>query len=148
MIDGDDNIEGLDELDSYLDGVKDRVGDYVASSLFSISELMKTTAVMLCPVALEDGGRLRQSIETFVDIGHESSEGGIGTSVHYAAYNEFGTGLRGSQDSGGYPEPDGLTYNLSWPGMAAQPFLRPALYDNEQDIIQSIVDGVVHGVQP
>ncbi len=41
----------------------------------------------------------------------------------YAAYVEFGTGVRGSKSPGAGPYP----YNPGWPGMAAQPYLRPAL---------------------
>lgn len=43
--------------------------------------------------------------------------------IHYAGYVEFGTGIAGSSSPGSGPYP----YNDSWPGMVAQPYLRPAL---------------------
>ncbi len=43
--------------------------------------------------------------------------------IHYAGYVEFGTGIAGSSSPGAGPYP----YNDSWPGMVAQPYLRPAL---------------------
>jgi hypothetical protein len=44
------------------------------------------------------------------------------TSPH-AAYVEFGTGQRGAASAGAGNGP----YSETWPGMPAQPYLRPAL---------------------
>ncbi len=41
----------------------------------------------------------------------------------YSVYVEMGTGIRGAQSPGAGPYP----YSPTWPGMAAQPYLRPAL---------------------
>ena len=141
------DVEGLDELNAYLDGLPDRILEGVTATGQAIAEMMKGTAVMLCPVAQEDGGRLRQSIESFVEVAPESMEAGAGTSVEYGGFVEYGTGLRGASDSGGYPLPAGISYNMSWLGMMAQPYLRPSLYDNEAEILESITSGVVVGVQ-
>jgi len=43
--------------------------------------------------------------------------------MFYAGYVEFGTGRRGAASPGAGPFP----YRQSWPGMAAQPYCRPAL---------------------
>jgi HK97 gp10 family phage protein len=40
----------------------------------------------------------------------------------YSQYVEFGTGIRGAASPGAGDGP----YNPNWPGMVAQPFLRPA----------------------
>ena len=50
--------------------------------------------------------------------------------VNYAAFNEFGTGIRGASSAGAGP----YAYNMEWPGMVAIPFMRPAL-DNSRDRI-------------
>ena len=135
------------QLYDYLDGMPEKVKDNVAASMQAIAELMKGTAVMRCPVALEEGGRLRGSLESFVEAEPEKITGGVGTSVEYGGFVEFGTGLRGQQNPGRYKEPEGIVRNQSWPGMAAQPYLRPALYDNEVIIRESIATGVIQGVQ-
>jgi hypothetical protein len=49
----------------------------------------------------------------------------------YAVYVEFGTGQRGAGEApvGGGPKaelPDGASYNMDWPGMAAIPHMHPA----------------------
>jgi hypothetical protein len=49
--------------------------------------------------------------------------GYVSYTAKHAAYNEFGTGRRGEASPGAGPYP----YNPNWPGMAAIPFIRPAL---------------------
>ena len=55
------------------------------------------------------------------------------TSDH-AAFVEFGTGQRGAASPGAGDVP----YNPSWPGMAAQPYLRPA-YDLHRNEAEGVV---------
>lgn len=63
-----------------------------------------------CPV---DTGRLRSSINPFVDA--DGLGGGVGTNVHYAPHVEYGT-IK----------------------MDAQPYLRPAAREEQDDIIAEI----------
>lgn len=66
----------------------------------------------------------------------------IGTKVNgiitytaaHAAYNEFGTGRRGQASPGAGP----YSYRQDWPGMAAIPFLRPALDAGRSEIISAV----------
>lgn len=51
----------------------------------------------------------------------------------HAGYVEFGTGIRGSASPGAGDGP----YDPNWPGMPAQPYLRPAL-DNPRGEVQGI----------
>ena len=57
----------------------------------------------------------------------------------HAGYVEFGTGIRGSESAGAGPYP----YDPNWPGMAAQPYLRPAFDEvkpQSRDIMASEVE--------
>lgn len=49
---------------------------------------------------------------------------GMQYTAGHAAYVEYGTGIRGSSSAGA----GDVSYSSSWPGMPAQPFVRPA-YD-------------------
>jgi HK97 gp10 family phage protein len=51
----------------------------------------------------------------------------------HAAFVEFGTGIRGAESPSHGPGP----YDPNWPGMAAQPYLRPGL-DNARPFIVEI----------
>lgn len=59
--------------------------------------------------------------------------------MKYASYVEFGTGRRGEVTNKNTDV--SVSYRQDWSGMAAQPYLYPALKDN-QDLIQKkfIVD--------
>jgi HK97 gp10 family phage protein len=76
-------------------------------------------------------GRLKASIK------HERlaiKTHAVVANTHYASFVEFGTGQRGSAS----PQPDGLPPDYvhgSVPGMAAQPYLRPALIE-VRDLLQ------------
>lgn len=52
----------------------------------------------------------------------------------HCVYVEFGTGRRGAESAGAGPGP----YNPNWPGMPAQPYLRPA-YDAHRGEAVSVV---------
>lgn len=59
----------------------------------------------------------------------------------YAPYVEFGTGHRGGESYKPYlPEEEGPAYATYWPGMRAQPFLRPAVADNLQILVAKLED--------
>lgn len=70
-----------------------------------------------------DTGELKASGSTRVEWVGTKVTGYITYGAYYAAYVEFGTGRRGAASAGAGPYP----YKASWPGMAAQPYMRPAL---------------------
>lgn len=82
-------------------------------------------AQALCPV---DTGALRDSGRVEVTQTDRTAIANVVFDEPYAAYVEFGTGIRGAASAGAGPYP----YDPEWPGMRAQPFLRPAL-DNSRD---------------
>lgn len=70
-----------------------------------------------------DTGALKASVATSVEWVGKRVTGYVTYGAYYAAYVEFGTGRRGSSSAGAGPYP----YNQNWPGMVAQPYVRPAL---------------------
>jgi len=70
-----------------------------------------------------DTGRLLMSIRPEVEIVGQRVTGYVVAGMEYAAYVEFGTGARGAGSAGAGP----FNYRMDWPGMSAQPYLRPAL---------------------
>lgn len=92
--------------------------------------VVKEEAQSLCPV---DTGALRESIreEDITDNGKQI-RGPVSVNMPYAAYVEFGTGARGAGSAGAGP----FAYTMSWPGMPAQPYLRPALDATRRQVLE------------
>lgn len=68
-------------------------------------------------------GRLKNSIES----GRDEDGAFVKTNVEYAGFVEFGTGTRGAATDPG-PTPPWYQHGAK-AGMAAQPFLRPAVHE-------------------
>lgn len=91
--------------------------------------------------APKDTGELRRSISSKV----ENGEGVVFTPLEYAPYVEFGTGL--FAENGGrtdvpwsYQDDSGEWHSTS--GQHPQPFMRPALDENREEIIRIIKEGI------
>ncbi len=117
------------------------------------TQLVHGQAKALAPV---DKGQLAGSIHMQVKDTGKAVEGRVYTNVEYAAYVEFGTGIKGN---GTYPyqvEGLNLTYkDKGWAyydedkgewiytkGQKAQPYMYPALKENERTIKQMFKNGV------
>jgi HK97 gp10 family phage protein len=80
-----------------------------------------------------DTGELRESGHVVIERAGSSVRGVVIFDSPHAAFVEFGTGIRGMESPGAGPGP----YNPSWPGMTAQPYVRPAL-DTSRPAIKQI----------
>lgn len=89
---------------------------------------VKAEALSIVPV---DTGALRDSIKHTVDWEAHKVNGYIEAGMPYAAYVEFGTGQRGAASPGAGP----YAYSETWPGMPAQPYLRPSLDTARPEIL-------------
>ena len=94
--------------------------------------LVENQAKENCPV---DTGELRMSITHYV----EGDTGVVGTNKQYAPYVEYGTGL--FAENGGredvpwrYKDDKGKWHSTS--GQEPQPFMRPALDENREEILR------------
>lgn len=103
-----------------------------ASSRMVLAEAQANVAV--------DTGELRESgrIIPAQQVRNTVSGSVVFTSGH-AGFVEFGTGIRGSASPGAAKETPGFhwPYSPTWPGMPAQPYLRPAL-----DIVRETIKGL------
>jgi HK97 gp10 family phage protein len=129
------NIIGLDKL---LNKLSELGGDVVGTLEKSVGKnvkLVQRDAKYLCPVDLGD---LRNSINTKTEVSSTGVKGIVYTNSDHAAYQEFGTGQRGSA-SPSPPKADiDLEYREDWAGIEAQPFLYPALKNQEDKVVERI----------
>lgn len=108
---------GRDSLGRF---VEQRITPGIRSGLQQWLGLVKTEAQVLCPV---DTGELINSIDTTpIEETEKTIRGSVQATAGHAGYVEYGTGQRGAASEGRGPYP----YNPDWPGMPAQPYLRPA----------------------
>ena len=93
--------------------------------------------------APKGSGDLRRSITSKV----ENNEGVVFTPLFYAPYVEYGTGL--FAENGGrtdvpwwYKDDEGEWHSTS--GMKPHPYMRPALYENREEILRIIKEGLTN----
>ena len=124
----DVKVENLDGVIDALDGLVS--DENMAEALAKACALVERTAKEKAP---KGTGELRRSIASRV----EKDYGVVFTPLFYAPYVEYGTGL--FAEEGGrkdvpwhYQDDEGEWHSTN--GMKPQPFLRPALYENREQI--------------
>lgn len=110
--------------------VANKITPGVRASVEASAEYVLDQAKQLVPV---DTGELRDSGTTRIADTDKSVVGTVEFTADHAGYIEYGTGVRGAEG----PMPGPYPYNESWPGMEAQPYLRPAM-DSARDVIREI----------
>ena len=132
-----DNIkfEGLEEVVESIEKLADQAS--IEAALMKACAIVERAAKQKAP---KDTGALRRSITSKV----ENLEGVVFTPLEYAPYVEFGTGLfaeeGGRQDvPWHYQDDEGNWHSTS--GMHPQPFLRPALNENREQILRILREG-------
>lgn len=130
--------------------------DGVLKSLESLQDVDKLTAAMgrACAIveraakenAPKGTGELRRSITSEVVSNSGEIQGIVFTPLEYAPYVEFGTGLFAEGGNGrkdvpwNYQDDKGEWHSTS--GMKPQPFMRPALEENREEILRLLREGV------
>lgn len=130
----------LDRLFRKLDSLGGNMQESLKRGVHQATKLVQGDAKLLAPVAEIDGGRLENSIQGEVHEEDGQIIGKVSTNVEYAHYVEFGTGQRG--EASNYPGDVDLSYRQDWAGMAAQPYLYPAIKQNEKEIKEIIAESV------
>ena len=135
----DIRLEGLEEVLGALDDLADT--SKLDAALGKACALVERSAKQKAP---KDTGNLRRSITSKV----EGTEGVVYTPLEYAPYVEYGTGL--FAESGGrqdvpwnYQDDEGNWHSTS--GMKPQPYMRPALNENKEEILRIIKEGLIGG---
>lgn len=132
-----ENLDGvMRALDSLgdIDGLKESIGKACA--------LVEKSAKQKAP---KDTGELRRSITSKVEINDGEVQGVVYTPLEYAPYVEFGTGL--FAEKGGrldvpwnYQDDKGEWHRTS--GQKPQPFMRPALEENREEIARILKEAL------
>lgn len=129
-------IQGLDRLLDSLDDIADP--QKLNLAIGRACALVERSAKQKAP---KDTGELRRSISSKVEDG----VGIIFTPLEYAPYVEYGTGL--FAENGGrsdvpwsYQDDSGEWHTTS--GQKPQPFMRPALDENREQILRIIKEGI------
>lgn len=125
-------IEGMKDLRESMDKISDVDLTKVVSKW---TEYVRGEAIDLCPV---DTGELQQSIHSDVESRDGDVTGIIYTNKEYAPYVEFGTGKRGEATSDNTSPDVHVEYSQDINGQAAQPFMYPALNNNQTRILRGI----------
>ncbi len=99
--------------------VANRITPAAVEGVTAWANLVLHRAQELVPVRT---GELRDSGRVDVVVDGKKAVGRVVFDAGHAGYVEYGTGLRGSSSSGAGP----YAYSSTWPGMPAQPYLRPA----------------------
>lgn len=131
-------IRGLDSLMRKLDSIGGNSRRALRVGIHKGVKYVQGEAKLLCPVG--DSGRLRNSIEGEVEERQGAIVGRISTNVEYAPYVEFGTGQRGEASPSPPKSDKDLNYRQDWVGMDAQPFLYPAIKQNEDTVRKMAAD--------
>lgn len=130
-------VEGLDKILAKLEKTGDEAT--INQTLGKACALVERSAKEKAP---KGSGELRRSITSKV----ENHQGIIFTPLEYAPYVEFGTGLFAEDGNGRkdvpwhYQDDKGEWHSTS--GMKPQPFMRPALDENRDEIIRIIKEGI------
>ena len=136
-------IEGIEALEKQLEGLvsTENLTDAVNKACLVVEGAARAKAP-------KKTGDLKRSIESEVTVEGSNVIGYVGTPLEYAPYIEYGTGL--FAENGGrtnvpwrYQDDEGEWHTTS--GMKPQPFLRPALKENEDKIMDIIKEAIING---
>ena len=135
-------IEGLDNITENLDSCLDDAK--MKQALKKACLLVERSAKQKAP---KGDGELRRSITSEVKDNGGDLYGVVFTPLEYAPYVEYGTGLfaekGGRQDvPWNYQDDKGQWHSTS--GMKPQPYLRPALNENRENIKRLLKEGVLN----
>lgn len=125
---------GLDDVIDLIDGLVDT--QKLEKGMAKAVLLVEREAKMKAP---RDTGDLARSITSKVETSGGEVEGTVFTPLYYAPYVEYGTGLFAEDGNGrkdvpwNYQDDEGNWHSTS--GQKPQPFMRPALDENREQIL-------------
>lgn len=133
-------IEGINEVLKKLEKLSNT--ENIKKAMGKACAVVEAAAKQNAP---KDTGALRNSISSRVENRNGHIEGTIFTPLEYAPYVEYGTGL--FAESGGrkdvpwhYQDDKGEWHSTN--GQKPQPFMRPAIEDNRNKIIEILGEGI------
>ena len=136
---GNVRVEGVEQLLQRLNEVADE--EKIRAALGRACAIVERSAKEKAP---KGTGELRRSITSRIEQDGDDLTGVVFTPLEYAPYVEYGTGL--FAEEGGrkdvpwhYQDDEGNWHSTS--GQHPQPFLRPALNENREEIIRILKEG-------
>ena len=126
--------DGIDDLIDLIDNLVD--GQKLERGMAKAVLLVEREAKMKAP---RGTGDLARSITSKVETSGANVEGTVFTPLEYAPYVEYGTGLFAEDGNGrkdvpwNYQDDEGNWHSTS--GQHPQPFMRPALDENREQIL-------------
>lgn len=135
------DIEGLDGLLDTFSAIEDTQA--LKQAMGKACALVEGEAKKKAP---KGNGELRRSIESNVEDNGGKIVGVVSTPLEYAPYVEFGTGLF-AEESGRkdvpwcYQDEKGEWHSTR--GQKPQPYLRPALHENRENILRILEGGLI-----
>ena len=137
------SVNGVNEVSQSLEQMISNRGMEIA--LGKACALVERAAKQKAP---KGNGELRRSIASRIENDGNDLIGVVYTPLEYAPYVEFGTGL--FAEEGGrsdvpwcYMDDEGEWHSTS--GMHPQPYLRPALEENREQILRILKEGMNNG---
>lgn len=136
-------FKGLNEL---LDSLEDLADiDKFENALGKACAIVERAAKQKAP---KGTGELRRSITSKIEKNGDEIQGVVFTPLEYAPYVEYGTGL--FAEEGGrrdvpwnYQDDKGEWHRTS--GQKPQPYMRPALDENREQILRILKEGLLNG---
>lgn len=136
-------IEGLEQFTQRIEDMLNTRG--LEMAMGKACAIVERDAIKKAP---KGAGDLRRSIQSRVENDGHEVVGIIFSPLEYAPYVEYGTGL--FAESGGrtdvpwvYCDDEGNFHSTS--GMKPHPYMRPALNENREKILEIIKEGMLNG---
>ena len=130
-------IEGIETIVERIEGIAD--AKLLVAAMKKCCALVEGEAKKKAH-EIRDTGALSNSIASRVEVTDNAIRGTIFTPLEYAPYVEYGTGLFAENGNGrktGWAYEDEKTGETIWTrGQRPQPYLRPALTENRDNITQ------------
>lgn len=135
-------IEGLEQVLDRFDSLIDE--STLEAALGQACALVEASAKQNAP---KDTGELRRSITSKVEMQGDDWVGVVYTPLEYAPYVEYGTGLFAKE--GGRADVPWSYQNdkgewISTSGQKPQPYLRPALDENREEILRILAEVITN----
>ena len=134
-------FKGLDKIIAKLDKMQDT--STIVYAMQDACDLVEGAAKDKAP---KDTGALKRSITNRIEVMGNEVSGIVFTPLEYAPYIEYGTGIyaengNGRQTPWVYRDDNGKYHYTH--GQHPQPFMRPALKENAQNIKKKLKEGIM-----
>ena len=117
-----------------------KIDDAVAAGVTEVANRIFETSQEMVAV---DTGELKASGRVEVEQAGKQVFASVTYDSEHAAFVEFGTGVRGAASPGAGDVP----YSPSWPGMPAQPYLRPAWDQHTSEATDFVAETVAVAIK-